>query len=312
MVTASETVAALLPYLLSGRGPTAGRGPATVDQSPNAVRRRPSRLQDLSTSVRPPAFSLSFPPSDQLPPKICFRCRRQLVNSKADGYVRFFNRFSLGFRVFGVFLRQCTWWGNCKAILAVCSAIARVTAIFFFFINRYKWSSWIFINAFLVLCVLLHLSAFLHKQQHCSLEWMRNVLTQSLIRGRNSDQFGPENIILSISPFDPIYSNSWPGSCRTKSIAAAAPAFEDVLLQLWFVITPQKHCSGLKTQLGSSSNESTPHQALRSRVFYGVDKLHTIRTYVPACMLDSSSLECFGMIICKATTIQPVCQLGLR
>jgi len=88
-------------------------------------------------------------------------------------------------------------------------------------------------------------------------------------------------------------------------------AFEDGLLQLWFVITPQKHCRGLKSQLGSSSNESTHHQALRSRVFYGVDKLHTIPTYLPACMLDSSSLESFGMIICKATTSQAVCQLGL-
>jgi hypothetical protein len=140
---------------------------------------------------------------------------------------------------------------------------------------------------------------------------MRNVLTQSLIHGPNSNQLGPENIILSISPFDPIYSNSWPGSCWRKSIAAAAAAFEDGLLQLWFVITPQKHCRGLKSQLGSSSNESTPHQALRSRVFYGVDKLHTIPTYLPACMLHSSSLESFGMIICKATTSQAVCQLGL-
>jgi hypothetical protein len=140
---------------------------------------------------------------------------------------------------------------------------------------------------------------------------MRNVLTQSLIHGPNSNQLGPENIILSISPFDPIYSTSWPGSCWRKSIAAAAAAFEDGLLQLWFVITPQKHCRGFKSQLGFSSNESTPHQALRSRVFYGVDKLHTIPTYLPACMLDSSSLESFGMIICKATTSQAVCQLGL-
>jgi hypothetical protein len=138
---------------------------------------------------------------------------------------------------------------------------------------------------------------------------MRNDLTQSLIHGRNSNQLGPENIILSISPFDPIYSNSWLGSCWRKSIAAAA--FEDGLLQLWFVITPKKHCRGLESQLGSSSNESTHHQALRSRAFYGVDKLHTIPTYLPACMLDSSSLESFGMIIFKATTSQAVCQLGL-
>ncbi len=54
--------------------PHLGRGPRTVDQSLNAVRQAPSRLQDLSTSVRPPAFSFSSPPSDQLLPKICFRC----------------------------------------------------------------------------------------------------------------------------------------------------------------------------------------------------------------------------------------------
>jgi hypothetical protein len=59
---------------------------------------------------------------------------------------------------------------------------------------------------------------------------MRDVLTQSLIHGRNPNPTGSENIILSISPLDPIYSNSWLGSCWRKSIAAAAAAFEDGLL----------------------------------------------------------------------------------
>jgi hypothetical protein len=119
---------------------------------------------------------------------------------------------------------------------------------------------------------------------------MRNVLTQSLIHGRNSNQLGPENIILSISPYDPTYSNSWLGSNWRKSIAAAAAAaaaFEDGLLQLWFVITPQNHCRGLKSQLGSSSNESTHHQALD----HGCStELTNYTLFLPTCCLPARSI----------------------
>jgi hypothetical protein len=43
------------PTLLSGRGPTAGRGPRTIDQSRNDVRRAPSLSFARSLDIRPSA-----------------------------------------------------------------------------------------------------------------------------------------------------------------------------------------------------------------------------------------------------------------